>query len=110
MASSPKARWRKGMRPGRSLGGFGCHLVEALGQRVPAQCRTLDADRELHHTLECGELAELVEVDLLRLARYDLGVGAIVVRPEVGLVDRHHPLEGGDQAAHLTNGLAFDGG
>ena len=54
--------------PARS-GGLRRHLVEALGQGVPAEGGALDADRELHDALERGQLAELVEVDLLGLAR-----------------------------------------
>ena len=44
-------------------------LVEALGQRVPAQCGALDAHRELDHALQRGELSEGIDVDGLRLER-----------------------------------------
>ena len=35
---------------------------------------------------------------------------AVALGAEVGLVDRHHPLEGRDEAAHLVDRLALDGG
>ena len=67
--------WTRRQR--QELGGFGRHLVEALGQRVPAQGGALDAHRELHHALQRGQLAQLVEVDLLGLALHDLGAVAV---------------------------------
>ena len=48
--------------PGRP-GSAGRRLLEALGEGVPAEGGALDADRELHHALEGGQLAQLLEVD-----------------------------------------------
>ena len=57
----------------------GLALVEALGQGVPGQGGALDADRELDHALEGGELAEGLDVEGLGLGGLD--VGAVRRRP-----------------------------
>src|ERR1039458_1258722 len=84
-------------------GGFCRHFVQSLCQGDPTERGALDAHRELHHTLERGELTELVEID-------DVWLLVLAVLAEMRFVDRHHRLAGVDELMLLIRRLALDGG
>src|SRR6266542_6981669 len=77
--------------------GGGC-LRQGLGKRVPGQRGALDAHRELDHSLQRFEVAEL-----------EVGLGGVVfVVAVVDRFDRHHPLEPAHQRLDLVDRLALD--
>src|SRR5918994_1731783 len=91
---SPAAPSGPGPRPSRSGGRF----VEALLEGVPAQGGALDADRELHDAPQRLEVAQLHVGCLLGRGAVPARAGGVV---ELGLVDRHHRLEGPRQVVDL---------
>ena len=74
------------------IGGSGCSISQSSASLMSAAVKGKPVDEVRR------QLTQLVEIDLLGLAVRHV-VRAVAVRSEVGLVDRHHPLEGGDQAA-----------